>query len=549
MLGNRILGTAACLALYGALCGPVMAEPPLKATLFASGFSAPTDLTAPPGDSSRVFVTEQSTARVMLVLNGVLQATPFLNIGPIVGSGSERGLLGLAFHPDYASNRKFYVSYTDNGGSSVVREYLRDSVNPNIADAGSFTNIVNPIAQPFSNHNGGGIEFGPDGMLYFGLGDGGSGNDPGNRSQNLTNILGKMLRLDVDNAPTYIPADNPFIGSPLDPNNNIDDRIWARGLRNPWRFSFDRATGDLYIGDVGQNAIEEIDFQPASSTGAENYGWRCMEGNNCTGLTGCTCFAASLVDPIFVFNHSGGNCSVTGGHVYRGSAMPGMQGRYIFGDFCSGLIWSIRYDSATGSAVDFMSHSVDLAIPGNENITAFGEDADGEIYIVDSNGGQIWKIEHECTTPAECQQSFCDAGDLSLNDCPCANPGNPDSGCDIQQLTGGVKLTTLSQDTLNTRITLQGTGFPGGSTPTAIVIRASSLSDSGPVAFGDGLRCIGVPVVRLGATFAGAGTAIHTFGHGAGAGAFYYQEWFRNTPAMFCTPDAFNLSNGVGVIW
>jgi glucose/arabinose dehydrogenase len=526
-----------------------MADPPIKATLFVNGLSSPTDFAAPPGDSTRVFITEQSTARVRLVLNGVLQATPFLNIGSIVGSGSERGLLGIAFHPNYASNRQFYVSYTDNSGRSVVRQYLRDAGNPNIADAGSAVTIVGPLTQPFSNHNGGGIEFGPDGMLYYGLGDGGSANDPGNRSQNLTNILGKMLRLDVDGVSPYVPVDNPYIGAPLDPTNVIDDRIWARGLRNPWRFSFDRATGDLYIGDVGQNAREEIDIQLASSTGAENYGWRCMEADLCTGLSGCTCFAASLTDPIFTVSLTAGNCSVTGGHVYRGSAIPGLQGRYFFGDYCSGRVWSIRYDSATGTAVGFTTHSGALAIPGVENISSFGEDADGELYIVDQNGGEIWKIEHDCTTPADCHQSFCDGNDLSLNDCPCANPGSPDSGCDIQQATGGVELTAIDQDTINTRITLQGTGFPPANTPTAIVIRATSLNSSGPVTFGDGLRCIGVPVVRLGATFASGGTATHIFGHGAGAGAFYYQEWFRNTPAMFCTPDAFNLSNGVGAIW
>ena len=547
MLRIRTLGLAAALTL----CSTAAAEVPLEATLFVSGVSSPTFLTSPPGDTQRVFITEQNTARVRLVLNGVLQAGSFLDIGAIANSGFESGLLGLAFHPDYATNRRFYVSYTDNANNSVIREYLRDAGNPNVADPTSARVIIGPISQPFGNHNGGGIVFGPDGYLYYGLGDGGSANDPGNRSQNINTLLGKMLRIDVDgddfpgnpNVNYAVPADNPFVGVA-----GLDE-IWSYGLRNPWRFSFDRANGNLYIGDVGQNATEEIDFQPASSTGGENYGWRCMEGNGCTGLGGCTCFAASLTDPIFEVSLVAGNCSIIGGYVYRGSEIPGFQGRYVFGDFCSGRVWSFYYDEATGMTEDFTTHTGDLAIVGVENITSFGEDANGELYIVDSNGGQIWKLGQECVDPVDCQESFCDGFDNSLNDCPCGNAGLPESGCDIQQGTGGVQLTVVSQDTVNTRITMQGTGFPTTGSPTAIVIRSANLDPSGSVAFGDGLRCVGVPVVRLGAAFASGGTAVHTFGHGAGSGPFYYQEWFRNTPAMFCTHDAFNLSNGVTALW
>ena len=546
MLRSSTLSAAAALVL----CTAAIADPPLQASLFVSGVNAPTYLCAPPGDTSRVFITEQNTARVRLVLNGTLQATPFLDIGAIANSGFESGLLGLAFHPDYATNRRFYVSYTDNSNRSVIREYLRDAGNPNVADASTARTIIGPIVQPFLNHNGGCIQFGPDGYLYFGLGDGGSANDPGNRSQTLTTLMGKMLRIDVDNddfpgdpnVNYAVPADNPFVGLA-----GLDE-IWAYGLRNPWRFSFDRATGDLYIGDVGQNAVEEVSWAPASSTGGENYGWRCMEGTSCTGLSGCTCNDPALTDPIQTVTHAGGNCSLTGGYVYRGNKIPGLQGRYIFGDFCSGRVWSIRWDPVT-MTTNFVNHTVDLSIPGGENISSFGEDAEGEIYIVDQNGGEVWKIEAECVDPADCQQSFCDGFDLALNQCPCGNAGAPESGCDIQQATGGVQLQVVDQDTLNTRITLQGTGFPAMSTPAAVVIRSPNLDAGGAVVFGDGLRCVGLPVVRLGAAFASGGTATHTFGHGAGPGAFYYQEWFRNTPAAFCTPDAFNLSNGVSALW
>jgi glucose/arabinose dehydrogenase len=547
MLRAHVLSAAAAALT---LAAPLRADPPLKATLVTSGLALPTDLTAPPGDSARIFVTEQG-GRVRLILNGVLQATPFLDISALTTASGEQGLLGLAFHPDYANNRKFYVSYTQTGsGSSVVRQYLRDAVDPNVADPASFTTIIGPIPQPFTNHNGGNIKFGPDGFLYYGLGDGGSANDPGNRAQTLTNVLGKMHRLDVDNPPTYVAAGNPFIGPPNDPGNVIPDTIWAYGLRNPWRYCFDRATGDLYIADVGQSAVEEIDFQPASSAGGENYGWHCMEGNTCTGLGGCTCFDASLTEPIFVVTHAGGNCSITGGYVYRGNAIPGLQGTYFFADYCSQRVWSLRYDPVTQTTFDFTNHTPELAIPGTENISSFGEDADGEIYIVDQAGGEIWRIEQNCVDAADCIQTFCDSTDVALNDCPCSNPGNPDSGCDISQGTGGVKLSVLAQDTATPRATLQGTGFPAAGNPGAVIIRSPVLDPSSPVVFGDGLRCIGVPLVRLGATIAAGGSATHVFGHGAAPGVYYYQEWFRNTPIMFCDPMAeYNLSNGVSLLW
>jgi len=547
-----------CCLATALTAGSTFAEPPLKTTRIITGLSRPVLAVAPKGDTERLFIVEQWTGRIRLYKNGTLLGTPFLDINPIViGSGNERGFLGLAFHPDYASNGRFYVSYDDNSGRSMIREYLRSAGNPDVADPASFTNIIGPITQPFTNHNGGMISFSPiDGFLYFGLGDGGSGNDPGNRAQDITNqFLGKMLRIDVDgddfpadaNKNYAVPPSNPFVGI------TGDDEIWAYGLRNPWRFSFDRDNGDLYIGDVGQNAIEEIDFQPASSTGGENYGWRCMEGNNCTGLTGCTCFSATLTDPIEDYNHGQG-FSITGGYVYRGDDIPGLQGTYFYCDYGSARIWSFHYDEATGSLVDFTVRTTELIpnVGSINSISSLGQDGVGELYFVDHSGGEIFKLEHDCTLPADCQQTFCDGTDLALNDCPCANPGQLDSGCDIQQGTGGVNLQVLTQDTAGTSATLRARGFPGTATPTSIIIRSETLDPTGPIVFGDGLRCVGPSVVRLAGTIAASGQAVHTFGHGvmAGPGTFYYQAWFRNTPIMFCDPAAaFNLSNGVSLLW
>ena len=274
----------------------------IRATLIASGLDAPVALTAPPGDTSRLFVCEQNTGRVRIIKDGSLLATPFLDVGSIASSGGERGLLSLAFHPDYNTNGYFYINYTDNSGDTAIARYSVSASDPDVADAGSAL-ILKTIGQDFGNHNGGQLQFGPDGYLYVGMGDGGSGDDPYNRSQDPQTLLGKILRLDVDGGVPYVPASNPFVG-----DISTLDEIWALGVRNPWRFSFDRLTGDLYIGDVGQNNREEIDFQPASSPGGENYGWDCREGFICTptssGGYGCDCSDPDLIDPILDVAHS-----------------------------------------------------------------------------------------------------------------------------------------------------------------------------------------------------------------------------------------------------
>jgi hypothetical protein len=416
----------------------------------ASGLSLPLYVTAPPGDTSRAFIVEQRSGttgriRVLQLPSNTLLTTPFLSVSP-VSTGDEQGLLGLAFHPNYNDNGYFWINYTDSGGTTRVVRYQASPPSSNTANAASATTVLS-ISQPFSNHNGGWLGFGPDGYLYISTGDGGSANDPGNRAQNLTLHLGKMLRIDVDGAddipgnddddgvigstlaPYTNPPDNPFYGA----TTGLDE-IWAYGLRNPWRCSFDRLTGDLWIGDVGQGSWEEIDFQPAGSSGGENYGWRCMEGNHCTGLTGCTCDincgGGLLVCPIHEYSHStdGFSCSITGGYVYRGCAMPDMNGIYFFADYCSDHIKSFRYSPGSG-ITEFTDRTTELDPAGATaitDITSFGEDAYGELYITDRNG-EVFKIIS--LTAEDCNaNAIDDTCELAGNDCN--NNGKLDE-CDI----------------------------------------------------------------------------------------------------------------------
>ncbi|HET6201577.1 MAG TPA: PQQ-dependent sugar dehydrogenase [Planctomycetota bacterium] len=370
---------------------------PLDGVLFASGFSAPVYVCAPVGDQERLFVVQQG-GLIRIRKNGVTLATPFLNVTALILSGGERGLLGLAFHPDYASNRTFFVYYTRTpDGALTLARYQASLANPDVADTTTATVFLAVPHPSFSNHNGGTVQFGPDGYLYLATGDGGSANDPSGNSQNINSRLGKMLRIDVDNPgptlPYGIPANNPFAGA----IPGLDE-IWAIGLRNPFRFSFDRLTGDLWIGDVGQNAREEVDFQAAADFFAapgtfpvRNYGWRCMEGNLCTGLTGCTCNAAALTPPVYFYVNQ--PCyAVIGGAIYRGCAIPDLRGTYFFADNCSNQIWSFRY--VGGAMTNFTNRTAELDPPGAiaiNSIAGFGEDGCGELYIVDL-GGEIFKI-------------------------------------------------------------------------------------------------------------------------------------------------------------
>ncbi|HET9455807.1 MAG TPA: PQQ-dependent sugar dehydrogenase [Candidatus Limnocylindrales bacterium] len=349
----------------------------------ARNLSSPVFVTHSGDGSGRLFIVEQ-TGRIKILHNGSVLATPFLNIAAKITNGGERGLLGLAFHPDYATNRRFYVNYTNTSGDTVVAEYLRSTGSVNVADAAS-ARILLTIDQPYSNHNGGMLAFGPDRYLYVGMGDGGSAGDPGNRAQNVNNLLGKILRIDVDGKDTgkqyATPSSNPFDGA-----TNGADEVWSYGLRNPWRFSFDRRTGDLWIGDVGQNRWEEIDRSTAGTSGAGrgvNYGWRVMEGNACYNpSSGCN--TSGKTRPIAVYSHSVG-CSVTGGYVYRGAQYRDLVGGYLFGDYCSGRVWAVR---AHGPA----SQSPVLMADTSLNISSFGEGQDGRLYVTDIGTGDVWQV-------------------------------------------------------------------------------------------------------------------------------------------------------------
>ena len=360
---------------------------PLTTTAAASGLHRPVLACAPAGDTARLFILEQWTGQIRILANGALLPVPFLDLGSSITVGDDQGARSMAFHPDYAQNGFVFVTYIDRAGDLVLARFHVSS-DPDVADLMS-QEIVLTIDEPGTNHSGGMIAFGPrDGYLYFATGDGGPGHDPDNRAQDPAQLLGKMLRIDVDVPKGYgIPDDNPFVG-PGDPR----DEIWAFGLRHPWRFSFDRLTGDLFLGDVGQASREEIDFQPAGSPGGLNYGWRCEEGTLCTGLGGCECGAKALTPPIHEYDHGAG-CSVIGGYVYRGCAVPDLQGSYFFTDYCSQRIFSFHYDGAAIS--DFRDRTQELEPSSGGPIEApfsFGEDARGELYILDGSHGVLWKI-------------------------------------------------------------------------------------------------------------------------------------------------------------
>ena len=365
--------------------GPVArAAPDLKLIQAYSGFSEPVFVTAVPDGSGRLFVVERAGV-IRVIVNGQVQSTPFLDLQTLVkSSGGEQGLLGLAFAPNYASDGRFFVYYTakstPNGGvgDNTLASYRRSTTDQNRADPSS-ASILLAVTDPFSNHNGGMLAFGPDGFLYVSLGDGGSAGDPNDYAQNRNVLLGKILRLDVlGGTPYQVPSSNPFVGQ-----SNVRTEIWAYGLRNGWRFSFDRSNDDLWVADVGQNRFEEVNRQPGNSNGGENYGWRIMEGLQCFNpSSGCS--QSGLVLPVAEYDHSQGECSVTGGYVYRGARIPDLVGAYVFGDFCSGRIWSLRQQSGNWTR--------ELLLDTNLGISSFGEDQAGELYVADTNGGGIYRL-------------------------------------------------------------------------------------------------------------------------------------------------------------
>ncbi len=377
---NRLL--CACLV---AAAGSV-ANAQLTTQEIANGLDRPVFVTHAGDGSGRLFIIEQEGAIRIIDADGNLLPTPFLDIDPLVvggtSGGNEQGMLGLAFHPDYENNGKFYVNYIGSGGDTRVAEYQVSAGDPNIADP-STARLILFHSQPFSNHNGGWLGFGPDGYLYIAAGDGGSANDPGNRAARLTQPLGKIHRIDIDGGDDFpndglqnyaVPADNPFVGVP-----GAVESIWHYGLRNPWRTSFDRETGDMWIGDVGQNAFEEVNHN-IGNVGGLNYGWRCREAFQDTGLS---CGATDWTDPVHAYPLSGGNCSVIGGYVYRGCELgEAYQGLYFFGDYCGGSIWTL----------DPTDYSRTTEFNFGFGLSSWGEDEDGELYISDVFSGQVFKL-------------------------------------------------------------------------------------------------------------------------------------------------------------
>jgi glucose/arabinose dehydrogenase len=354
---------------------PVSAPPldaiTLKLIPVAGGLTKPVHLTHAGDGSGRLFVVEQA-GRIVILKGGAVNPAPFLDIIFRVGSdANEQGLLSVAFHPNYPHNGFFYVNYTNKQGDTVIARY-QVTANPDLADPNS-EKILMTIGQPHANHNGGQIAFGPDGYLYIGMGDGGAANDPQNRAQNLGELLGKILRIDVNNGEPYgVPETNPFVG-----NEQARPEIWSYGWRNPWRFSFDLQTDDLYVADVGQNQYEEVHVQWAGVSG-QNFGWRIMEGAHCFNPQNCDPQALGLELPVAEYDHSQG-CSITGGYVYRGTRFPDLNGLYFYGDYCSGIIWGLRYEADnTWSHIQFMQ--------SNHSISSFGQDEAGEVYLVDIRG-------------------------------------------------------------------------------------------------------------------------------------------------------------------
>ena len=337
-------------------------------TFIGSGLSNPVFLTQPLNDG-RIFVVEQP-GRIRVVRDGVLQSTPFLDLTSRVLSGGERGLLSVAFHPQYATNHYFYVYFTTQTNGDIRIERFTTTSNPEVADPASSKLIITIPHSSASNHNGGLLTFGPDAMLYVGVGDGGGAGDPFQNGQNFNSLLASLLRLDVDHGDPYaIPADNPFVNQ-----SGKRGEIWAKGLRNPWRYAFDAPTGLLYVADVGQDAREEVDVVPANQGGV-NYGWNIMEGFACYNASSCD--QTGLQKPVIDYPHSPG-CSITGGYVYRGSDIPDIRGHYFYSDYCAGFLKSLRYSN--GSALDQKDWSLT-----NGTVTSFGVDFAGELYMISGN--------------------------------------------------------------------------------------------------------------------------------------------------------------------
>ena len=386
---QRVSALPALTALAVAACsnlGPQGGKTitgPSHLHLITSTLSKPLFLTAAPGDTAREFVVEQ-TGKIRIIRHDTLLAAPFLDVtSQIDYDGQERGLLSVAFDPSYATNGHFFIDYTDTAGNIEIMRYTV-SADPNVGDPATADTVIEIDHHTYSNHNGGLILFGPDGFLYIGTGDGGSGGDPLGNGQDSTKRLGKILRIDVSALPYTIPSSNPFKSKPP-----AAPEVWAYGIRNPWRFSFDRQTHDLYIGDVGQDAYEEVDRAPAGDPGGHNYGWNTMEGMHCFP-PGASCNQTGLTLPILEYAHGPADaigCAIIGGHVYRGSLAPELTGRYLYADLCSGFVRSFKWNGAVSDEVDLTPE-----VGSYPGVTSFGEDARGELYLVVGDGS-LYRFE------------------------------------------------------------------------------------------------------------------------------------------------------------
>ncbi len=400
--------------------------------VYQDGFSFPVDIAF--DQDNNMFVIEKRGTVKVVKSDGKKTNDFFIDLRDRVNSSAnERGLLGIAFDPEYADNGYFYVHYTGINFSRISRF---TNTSDTTADKNTEVEILQ-ISQPYNNHNGGTLHFGPDGYLYIGMGDGGSKDDPQNRSQNRKELLGKMLRIDVVDADPYrIPNDNPFIE-----DDNTFNEIWALGLRNPWKFSFDMLTGDLFIADVGQNSWEEVDMQPASSKGGENYGWRCYEGNALYISSGCES-ASSYTSPVFVYetNENKEGCSITGGYVYRGSDIPYLHGRYVYGDFCSGKIWALTQDGCGNWYNEFLIQI------SSQDLSTFGQDNNGEIYFAEVGKGTISKIKPNCalTSQINVQQPTCDVKGTIVVTSNSTNATINITGGDFDNLDAGIYQITVT---------------------------------------------------------------------------------------------------------
>ena len=472
------------IAILGVLVPVLLSAQEIRLTQVAQGLSAPTDIQHSGDGSGRLFIVEQR-GLIKILRSGTVLTTPFLDIRNRVSqSGDERGLLGLAFPPSFAQSGRFYVNYTNAAGNTVISQFVAAG---DAADSSSEV-ILLTINQPFSNHNGGQLRFGPDRFLYIGMGDGGSSGDPQNQAQNMNSLLGKVLRIDVETQPgtVLIPSSNPFVGQP-----NVRGEIWAYGLRNPWRFSFDRGTHDLFIADVGQGTYEEINYQPASSRGGENYGWRQMEGLHCF-VAGCS-FDGKVL-PVAEYSHTGGACSVTGGFVYRGSGWPILQGTYFYADYCSGRVWGLTKSG--------QSWSSRILIDSGVRPTTFGEDEPGELFMAADNG-RIYRVDLALNAPP---RFTANAVVNSASFAPGLTPGSLGT-----VFAGGVRQSEgiVSADMLPLPLTVDGVSLTVGGI-SAPVLSVSNIAGSEQVNFQVPFEIAGRSSAEMVISRAGANSAPQT---------------------------------------